>query len=87
MSASERDPRVIPSRRLPRRTILQLGLGALASIPLAVACGQPSTPAKPEVFIVKVKYPMGPEHELEMTPDMLPQKLFDGATILSVRRK
>src|SRR5687768_2733758 len=47
MSASERDPHLSPPRRLPRRTILQLGLGALAAIPLVVACGQPSTPAKP----------------------------------------
>src|SRR5687768_9851111 len=47
MSASERDPHLSPPRRLPRRTILQLGLGALAAIPLVVACGQPSTTAKP----------------------------------------
>jgi multiple sugar transport system substrate-binding protein len=47
MSASERDPRLSAPRRLPRRAILQLGLGALAAIPLAVACGQPSTPAAP----------------------------------------
>ncbi|MCC7371853.1 MAG: hypothetical protein IT306_25780 [Chloroflexi bacterium] len=46
MSASERDPRLSPQpRRLARRTILQLGLGALASLPLAAACSQPSTPA------------------------------------------
>jgi multiple sugar transport system substrate-binding protein len=45
MSASERDPRLSPPRRLPRRTILQLGLGALVAMPLAAACGQASTPA------------------------------------------
>jgi multiple sugar transport system substrate-binding protein len=45
MSASERDPRLSSTRRLPRRAILQLGLGALAAIPLAAACSQPSTPA------------------------------------------
>ena len=46
MSAPERDPRLSPHpRRLARRTILQLGLGALAALPLAAACSQPSSPA------------------------------------------
>src|SRR5688572_8308315 len=35
------------SRTLTRRTLVLTGLGALAAMPLAAACGQPSTTAKP----------------------------------------
>src|SRR5581483_6389759 len=36
----------VPARQLSRRTVLRLGLGALAAMPLAVACG-PTSPAAP----------------------------------------
>jgi len=50
MSASERErslslSHVTGSRRFSRRAVLQIGLGALATIPLATACSQPSSPA------------------------------------------
>jgi len=35
------------SRRLTRRTAILMGLGTLAAMPLATACGQPSTTEKP----------------------------------------
>ncbi len=51
MSASERErplsvSAIQPARHLSRRAVLQIGLGALVAMPLAVACG-PASPTAP----------------------------------------
>src|SRR5687768_4112251 len=48
------------SRTLTRRTLVLTGLGALAAMPLAAACGQPSTTAKPAADPAATTAPAAP---------------------------
>ena len=81
MSAPERDPRLSPHpRRLARRTILQLGLGALAALPLAAACSQPSTPAPKPAAPAATSAPAAPAAAAPTTaPAAAPAKPAEAA--------